>query len=338
MLLNLPNIKNGDTKMIKFSLYLKSTFAVIGLIAHIAASAQEYPNRPVKIVVSFPAGSGSDIYTRIIAEDFRIEMNHSFVVENRAGASGQIGSAYVAKSAPDGYTLLMTSNTAHAANPSLFKKLPYDPVADFTGIGRVLYMPYLLVVSKNSPITSVKDLIERARTKPNSLNYAYGNSSAQVLSAAFGRQAQIISVAIPYKSVPSALTDLIGGSVDYAFSDVSTVMPLLQAGNIRAIGFSLLQRSPQLPNVPSIAETQGMEGFELTSWVGLVAPAGTPENIVNKINAQLRKTLAKPQVRDKLIGMGAEVVPSSPIEMDDFIKQQLVNWGTKIRAAGILPE
>jgi tripartite-type tricarboxylate transporter receptor subunit TctC len=316
----------------------KAALAAIGLVACMAVSAQDYPNKPVKFVVSFPAGSGSDIYTRLIAEDFRADLNQSFVVENRPGASAQIGSAYVAKSAPDGYTLLMTSNTAHAANPSLFKTLPYDPVADFSGVGRVLFMPYVLLVAKNSPINSVKDLIDRARAKPSSLSYGYGNSSSQVLSAAFSRQAQITSVAVPYKSAPATVTDLIGGHVHYVFSDVSSVLSHLQAGTVRAIGFSLLQRSPQLPNVPAIAETPGMEGFELTSWVGLLAPAGTPRPIVDKLNAQLRKTLAKPQVRDKLIAMGAEVVPSSPGEMDEFVKQQLVSWGSKIRAAGIQPE
>ncbi len=324
--------------MTPFTSFAKAAFAAIGLAACMAASARDYPNKPVKIVVSFPAGSGSDVYTRLIAEDFRADMNQSFVVENRPGASAQIGSAYVAKSAPDGYTLLMTSNTAHAANPSLFKTLPYDPVADFTGIGRVLYMPYVLVVAKNSPINSGMDLLDRARAKPSSLSYGYGNSSAQVLSAAFSRQAQITSVAVPYKSGPATLTDLIGGHVDYVFSDVSSALSHLQAGSIRAIGFSLLQRSPQLPNVPAIAETPGMEGFELTSWVGLLAPAGTPRHIVDKLSAQLRKTLTKPHVRDKLIGLGAEVVPSSPAEMDEFVKQQLVSWGSKIRAAGIPQE
>ncbi|MES2480910.1 MAG: tripartite tricarboxylate transporter substrate binding protein [Pseudomonadota bacterium] len=324
--------------MTSFTSFARAAFAAIGVVACMGAFAQDYPSKPVKFVVSFPAGSGSDIYTRLIAEDFRADMNQSFVVENRPGASAQIGSAYVAKSAPDGYTLLMTSNTAHAANPSLFKSLPYDPVADFTGIGRVLYMPYVLLVAKNSPINSVKDLIDRARAKPSSLSYGYGNSSSQVLSAAFSRQAQITSVAVPYKSAPATVTDLIGGHVDYVFSDVSSVLSHLQAGTVRAIGFSLLQRSPQLPNVPAIAETPGMEGFELTSWVGLLAPAGTPRPIVDKLNAQLRKTLAKPQVRDKLIALGAEVVPSSPAEMDEFVKQQLVSWGSKIRAAGIQPE
>jgi tripartite-type tricarboxylate transporter receptor subunit TctC len=322
-----------------FTSFSKAAVAAIGLAACMGALAQDYPNRPVKIVVSFPAGSGSDTYARLIAEDFRADLNQSVVVENRPGASAQIGSTYVAKSAPDGYTLLLTSNTAHAANPSLFKTLTYDPVADFTGVGRVLYMPYVLVVRKNSPITSVKDLIDRARAKPDSLSYGYGNSSGQVLSVAFTRQAKITSVAVPYKGVPAAMSDLLGGHVDYVFSDVTTALPHLQpSGGLRAVGFTLLQRSPQLPNVPAIAETPGMEGFELTSWVGLLAPAGTPRPIVDKLNAQLRKTLAKPQVRDKLIAVGAEVVPSSPAEMDEFVKQQLLSWGSKIRAAGIQPE
>jgi tripartite-type tricarboxylate transporter receptor subunit TctC len=302
------------------------------------AAAQSYPSRPIKIVVPFAAGSGSDIYARLIAEDWRVDLNQSVVIENKAGGSAMIGTQQVAKSAPDGYTLLVATNTGHSANSAMFKKLPYDPVADFTGIGRVLNMPYVLVVPKDSPITSVANLIQRARAKPASINYGYGNSSGQVLAAEFARQARISTTGVAYKSMPPAMTDLIGGQVDYLFADVSSALPFLKAGTIKALGFSLLNRSRQLPDVPAIAETPGMEGFELTSWVGLLSPAGTPPQVVSTLNAQLRKTLAKPEIRDKLIGMGAEVTPSSPAEMDQFVKDQLASWGTKIRNAGIEPQ
>ena len=303
-----------------------------------AASAQGYPNRPVKIIVPFAAGSGSDIYARMIAEDWRTEMNQSFLVDNKAGGSAVIGTLQAAKSPPDGYTLLIATNTGHSANSALFKKLPYDPVADFTGIGRVLNMPYVLVVPKGSPLNSVAALIEKARAKPNSMNYAFGNSSGQVLSAEFSRQAKIATTAVAYKSMPPAMTDLIGGQVDYLFADVGSALPFLKAGTIKALGFSLLTRASQLPDVPAIAETPGMAGFELTSWVGLVGPAGMPAEVVEKLNAQLRKTLAKPEIRDKLVGMGAEVTPSSPAQMDQYVKDQLASWGTKIRNAGIEPQ
>jgi tripartite-type tricarboxylate transporter receptor subunit TctC len=302
------------------------------------AAAQAYPNRPVKVVVPFAAGSGSDVYARLIADDFRSAFGQTFFIENKAGASAQIGTLQVAKSPADGYTLLIATNTGHSANPALFKKLPYDPVADFTGIGRILYMPYLLVVPKASPLNSVAALIERARSAPGALNCGYGNSSGQVAAAEFSRQARISASMVPYKSMPPAMTDLIGGQIDFLFADVSTALPHLQAGTIRALGFSLEKRSAQLPDVPSIAESPGMAGFELTSWVGLVGPAGMPADVIERLATQLRRTLGKPDVRDKLVAMGAEVAPSSPAEMDQFVKQQLASWGTKIRNAGIQPE
>ena len=302
------------------------------------AAAQGYPNRPVKIVVPFAAGSGSDVYARLIAEDFSAAFKQTFIVDNRPGASAQIGTAAVAKAPPDGYTLLIATNTGHSANPALFKTLPYDPVKDFSAIGRILYMPYLLVVPKASPFDSVAKLVERSRTAPNSLNYGFGNSSGQVASAEFTHLAQIKSTAVAYKSLPPALTDLIGGQLDYLFVDVSTAQQHLQSGRIKALGFSLRERSAQLPDVPAIAETPGLAAFELTSWVGMVGPAGMPADIVERLNTQLRRTLAKPEVRDKLVALGAEVVPSTAAEMDAFVKQQLQSWGNKIRNAGITPE
>lgn len=303
-----------------------------------SAAAQGYPNRPVRIVVPFAAGSGSDVYARLIAEDFSTAFGQTFLVDNRPGASAQIGTLAVAKAAPDGYTLLVATNTAHSANPALFKKLPYEPLTDFTAISRVLLMPYLLVVPKNSPFNSVASLIARARSAPNTLNYGYGNSSGQVAAAEFSHQAHIVATAVAYKSLPPALTDLIGGQLDYTFVDVSTALPQLKSGRIRAIGFSLAKRSPQLPDVPAIAETPGMAAFELMSWVGLLAPAGLPADVQERLNTQLRRTLSKPEVRDKLIALGAELAPSTPAEMDEFMRQQLASWGTKIRSAGITPE
>ena len=302
------------------------------------AQAQAYPTRPVKIVVPFAAGSGSDVYARLIAEDFQAAFKQAFIVENRAGASAQIGTTQVARAAPDGYTLLMATNTGHSANPALFKTLPYDPLKDFTAIGRILYMPYLLVVPKGSPYTSVARLVERSRAAPNSLNYGYGNSSGQVASAEFTHLTQIQSTAVAYKSLPPALSDLIGGQLDYLFVDVGTAQQHLQSGRIKALGFSLARRSAQLPDVPAIAETPGLVAFELMSWVGLVGPAGMPADVVEQLNAQLRRTLTKPEVRDKLVALGAEVVSSTPAELDAFIRQQLQSWGTKIRNAGIAPE
>jgi tripartite-type tricarboxylate transporter receptor subunit TctC len=312
--------------------------ASLALLACSLAAAQSYPNRPVKMVVPFSAGSGSDVYTRLIAKDFRTTFNQSFLVKNKGGASAQIGTLDVAKSSPDGYTLLTATNIGHSANPALYKKLAHDPMTDFTAIGHILYMPYLLVVSKTSPLSSVAGLIERARLAPNTLNCAYGNGSGLVDLAEFSSQAKIRTTAVPYKSMPPAMTDQIGGQVDCLFADVSNALPHLQSGSIKALGFSMEKRSVQLPSIPSIAETSGMAGFELTSWVELVGPAGMPAEIVERLNAQLKRTLAKPDIRDKLLARGAEIAPSTPLEMEQFVKQQISSWGTKIRSAGILPE
>jgi len=248
--------------------------AALALLACSLAAAQSYPNRPVKMVVPFSAGSGSDVYTRLIAEDFRATFNQSFLVENKGGASAQIGTLDVAKSAPDGYTLLTATNIGHSANTALFKKLAHDPVTDFTAIGHILYMPYLLVVSKTSPLSSVAGLIERARLAPNTLNCAYRNNSGLVALAEFSSQAKIRTTAVSYKSMPPAMTDQIGGQVDCLFADVSTALPHLQSGSIKG----------------------------------------------------------------KLVALGAEIAPSTPLEIKQFVKQQLSSWGTKIRGAGVLPE
>ena len=312
--------------------------AATGLFLAFGAQAQSFPSKPIRIVVPFAAGSGSDVYARLIAEDWRQAFGQPVIVDNKAGASAQIGTGHVAKSAPDGYTLLVATNTGHSANSALFKKLPYDPVADFTAIGRVLYMPYLLVVPKDSPFRTVAQLVDHAKAKPGVLSYAYGNSSGQVAGAEFLRQAGAKATGVAYKSMPPAMNDLIGGQVDYLFSDVGSALPQLQGGRIRALGFSLDKRSPQLPEVPSITETPGLQNFSLTSWVGIVGPAGMPADVVDKLSTQLRRTLEKPEIRDKLSALGAEVVPSTPAELDAFIKEQLVSWGTKIRNAGIQPE
>lgn len=312
--------------------------ALVALAASLSAFAQPYPNRPVKIVVSFAAGSGSDIIARVLADDLRVAFNQPFVVENKPGASAQIAAEYVAKSPPDGYTLFATSNTAHSANPFLFKTLRYDPVKDFTSITRVLYLPYVLVVPPSSPIRNVSDLVARARANPGKMNYGYGNSTSQLAGAAFVRQGKMDAAAVAYKSMPPSMTDLMAGRLDFLFVDLTSAQGFLKSGQLKPIAFSLEKRSAQRPDLPAIAETPGFAGYEVTSWVGIVGPAGIPRDIVERLNTELRKSLEKPEVREKLEGMGAEVASSTPQEMDEFVKRQLESWRSKIRDAGIQPE
>ena len=313
-------------------------FACVCVAAPQVASGQPYPNRPVKIVIPFASGSGSDIVGRILAEDLRRAFNQSFVVENKPGASAQIAAEYVAKSAPDGYTLFLTTNTAHSANPFLFKKLNYDPVRDFTPIARITYTPYVLAVRPDSGVANVSDLVKTARERRGALNYGYGNSTSQVAGAAFVQRAGIEATAVPYKSMPPVLTDLLGGRIDFAFVDLTSVHAHLKAGNLKPIAFTLATRASQLPSVPTVSETAGFSGYEVTSWIGLVGPAGMPREIVDRLNGEINRILTRPDVRGRLAELGAETAPSSPDELAAFIREQLESWRTKIAAAGIQPE
>ena len=303
-----------------------------------AALGQPYPNRPVKIVIPFASGSGSDIVGRILAEDLRKAFNQSFVVDNKPGASAQIAAEFVAKSAPDGYTLFLTTNTAHSANPYLFKKLNYDPVRDFTPIARITYTPYVLAVRPDSGVASVSDLVKKASASRGALNYGYGNSTSQVAGAAFVQRAGIEVTAIPFKSMPPVLTELLGGRIDFAFVDLTSIHAHLKAGNLKPIAFTLSKRASQLTGVPTVSETAGFSGYEVTSWIGLVGPAGMPREIVDRLNGEINKILTRPDVRDRLAELGAETAPSSPDELAAFIREQLESWRTKIAAAGIQPE
>ena len=324
--------------MKRSSLLMATAFAVLSAALSNAALAQAYPARPVKIVIPFAPGSGSDIAGRIVADELRKPFNQAFVVDNKPGASAQIAAEFVAKAPADGHTLLLTTNTAHSANPFLFKKLNYDPVRDFTPIARISYVPYVLVVRPDSGVTGVAELTARVRAKPGELNYGYGNSTSQVAGAAFVQRIGAPATAVPYKSMPSVLTDLRGGRLDFAFTDLTSVQGHLQSGELKAIAFTLDKRASQLPNVPTVSETQGFAGFEVTSWIGLVGPAGLPRDVVERLNAEVNKILARPDIGARLTQLGSEAAPSSPDELAKFIAQQLESWRTKIAAAGIQPE
>ena len=312
--------------------------AIASLSCTGAVLAQPYPNRPLKLVLAFGAGSGSDLIARVLTEDLRQGLGQPFVIEYKPGAAGQIGAEYVAKSPADGYTLFLTTTTIHSANPHLFKKLSYDPLKDFRSIGRVLNLPYVLAVSPESKFASVRDLVESARANPGKLNFGHGNSASQVAGVAFAKQAGAAMTAVAYKSMPLAMTDLIGGRLDFAFLDYGSARALLQSGKLKAIAFSQEKRSPLLPDVPAVAETPGFSGFEVSSWVGLVGPAGMPREIVNRLNTELQRTLGKPEIREKFAAMGSEVAPSTPEQMDQYARQQFESWRVKIQDAGIQPE
>ena len=314
------------------------TAALIGASFASSALGQAYPNKPVRIVVPFAAGSATDIVARLLADELRGAFDQTFIVDDKPGASARIGADAVAKAAPDGYTLLVTTNTSHSANPFLFKKLSYDPIKDFAPIAGIMNIPVIVVVNPKLPVNSLKELIEYAKARPGKVSYGYGNSIGQVTGAAFAKAAGIDVIATPYKSSPQAMTDLMGEQIGYAVTDMAAGQALVTSGKLKALAVSTEKRSSLMPDLPTMSETPALAGFELIAWVAMFAPAGTPPEIVNRLSAEVRKALAKPEVKERIAGFAAEATPSTPEQLGVFVKNQLASWGRRIKDAGIEPE
>ena len=313
------------------------TFVAFLLITSpIGAVAQKYPDRPIRVIVPFAAGTGTDILARIVTEDLRATMGANFVIDNRAGASGQIAAELVAKASPDGYTLFLSTNTPHSANPFLFKKINYDPIKDFAAISRMIYYIFVLAVSPNLGVKTVPELIAYVKTNPGKTSYAFGNSSGQVNGAYLVSAAKLDSLPVPYKSTPPAMTDLIGGRVHWMFVDIASSQGHMKAGRLRALAVMSDKPWNAMPELPPVGAT--VPGFDTVPWAGMFAPAGTPRAIVSKLNAEIVKAIEKPAIGQRLVDAGLEPAPSTPAELDAFVKQQLSAWGKKIKDAGIQPE
>ena len=300
------------------------------------AAAQAYPDKPIRVLVPFAAGSGTDILARVVTEELRASMGANFVIDNRAGASGQIAAELVAKANPDGYTLFLSTNTPHSANPFLFKKINYDPVRDFDAVARMIYFVFILVVNPNSNIRTVPELIAHVKANAGRISYAFGNSTGQVNGAYFVSAAKIDALPVPYKSTPPAMTDLISGQVQFMFVDAASSQGNVKSGRLRAIAVMSDKRSDLFPDLPAVGET--VPGFDTVPWAGMFAPAGTPKAVINKLNAEIVKAINKPAVNQRLAEMGLAPGSSTPAELDRFVKEQLAAWGKKIKDAGIQPE
>jgi putative tricarboxylic transport membrane protein len=302
-----------------------------------AAHAQPYPAKPVTIIVPFGAGSGTDSITRILGHFLSTALKQTVVVEPKPGANGAIAATYVARSAPDGYTLIMGTNSPHSAVPFLAKNVPYDPVKDFAPISRVGSYTLLLVVNPEIPAKSVAELIAYAKANPGKLTFASGNTSGIVAGETLKRWAGVDILHVPYKSVPPALNDVLGARVSMMFADLTTAMPHVRANTLRALGTTRKARSVLFPEVPSLHEA-GVTDFEMDSWAGLFAPAGTPGDIVARLNTEVRAILGDPEIKAKIAATGFEAFASTPAEFDEFVKGQLASWGKMIKDAGIEPE
>ncbi len=317
--------------------FIARTLAVLAFAAATAAGAQGYPANPITLVVPFAAGSGTDAVARIVAKRLSERLKQPVLVDNKAGASAQIGAQYAAKARPDGYTLFMTTNTSHSANPALFANLKYDPIKDFTPITRVGELPFAMLVNANNPAKNLKELIDHAKAHPGKLSYATPNSTSLVASETIKRIAGLDVVAVPYKSSPQALTDLIGGQVQMYVADLGSTMGMIKAGTVRALAVTTRAPLKSMPGVPPIASQ--VPGFDLTSWNGIFGPAGMPRPIVDRLNTEILQVLAEKDVQDQLAQLGFEVWPSRDAdEFAKYVADQLTHWTTLIKQAGIRPE
>jgi len=296
--------------------------------------AQTYPTKPVRLLVPFAPGGGADITGRAIAQKLAEGLGQQVVVDNRAGAASNIGTELAARSAPDGYTLLLIGPN-HTTNVSLFAKLNYDPIKDFEPISLVTSAPYVLLVHPSLPVRNVKELIALARAKPGQLNYgSSGNGTAGHLAMELVKtQAKIDLQHVPYKGSQPLQTDLIGGQVVTGFGDALSSTPLVQAGRLRALAVSSAKRGHMLPDVPTMAEA-ALPGFDVTVWQGILAPAGTPREIVARLHSEILSALQKPEVQSRMATLGVEIIGSSPQEFAAFIKRDIAKWAVVIKASG----
>jgi tripartite-type tricarboxylate transporter receptor subunit TctC len=298
------------------------------------AQTPAWPTRNITLVLPFAAGSGTDTTTRIISKELGTALGVGMVIDNKAGANGSIAASYVARAAPDGYTLFVTTNTTHSANPYLLKTLSYDPIKDFTPIARTGDLPFMLVINPEIPANSVPELIALAKKEPGKYSYASGSSSAIVSGATFARLAGLDLLHVPYKSSPPALTDVIAGRVSMMFVDVLTGLPHVNGKVLKALAVTTKSRSALLPHLPSMDEA-GVKGFDITSWQGYLGPAGLPKEIVQRLNTEIQKIVNRPEIKKELSERGMEAFSGSTEEFEQFLKDQLVVWEKLIADAGI---
>ncbi|MBR1150324.1 tripartite tricarboxylate transporter substrate binding protein [Bradyrhizobium sp. JYMT SZCCT0428] len=301
------------------------------------ATAETYPSRRITVIVPFGAGSGTDGVARVVTQRLAEVLKTTIVVENRPGASGAIGAVATARSAPDGYTLMFGGSSTHAANPSLLKSIQYSPKDDFAPIARVGLFPYILVINPGIEAKSVGELIALAKQKPGTMSFAYSNALGQLAGEMFKRRAGIDIQAVPYKSSPEAITDVIAGRVSLMFNDVTSTLPLARSGQLRALVTITKDRTKLLSDLPTIQE-QGVDLGNLSAWTGVFAPKGTPPEVVEQLSGALREILDEPAVRQRLAEIGFEAQWLSPKQFAEHVAADIERWATLTKEAGIAPQ
>lgn len=317
------------------SIFKPLAFAAALLIPAASHAQPAYPDKPIRFIVPFTAGSGTDIVARTVSEPMSRALGQPIVIENRPGAGGTIGAAQVAKSAPDGYTLLIQA-AGHVANPSIYPNLPYDTFRDFAGVTPLASLPNVLIVAPSRGWKTVQDLVDKARANPGALNYgSAGTGSATHMNAeVFRLSAKFTAQHVPFKGTPETVTEVAAGRLDFFFAPLTGALPLIKEGRLQALAVGTAQRSPLLPDVPTTTEA-GFAQSEYIFWVALLAPSATPRAIIDRLNAEALKALASPEVREKLSGFGAEPMPMSPAAFDAFIRTEAARMAQVVKSAGI---
>ena len=317
---------------------IRALVLAVALLSGHAVAQDSYPSRPVKIVIGFGPGSGTDLIARMIAEELRQVFNQPFVVENKPGAAAQIAANQVKAAPPDGYTLLLTSNSTHSVNPHIYKKLAYDPIADFTPIGGVGFFPFILAVDARIPVKTPQEFVAWARANKGTVFYAYGTPTVQIPAEAINRIEKLEATGVPYKSSPDAMTDVIGGRAQFMVVDLASSDAQVKAGRLRALAVTSSKRTSLAPDLPTIEETLHIKDFDLAAWTGLFGPANLPKDIVDKLSSAMQKILARPDVRERMLARYIEPTPSDPATFRAMVRKQLDVWGGKVKDAGIQPE
>ncbi len=301
-----------------------------------AAQTAKYPDKPVKMMVGFSAGGGTDVVARILAQKMSETIGQTVFVENRPGASGLLAVEAVAKSAPDGYTLLMGTQTTYAVAPTLYRKTSLDPARDFAGIAMTAVSPLVLVVHPSVPAHSVKDVIAMAKAKPGTVNYGSGGlgTTPHMTGELFQSVAGIKMAHIAYRGEAPAINDLLGGQIPLMFANLSAVIGNVRAGHLRALAVTSTQRALAAPDIPTVAES-GLKGFETSTWFALVAPAGTPRDVLARLNAEVKRALAQPDVKQRFADLGMTAEDSTPDGLDAYIKSEIAKWAKVIKDADI---
>ena len=310
-------------------------FAVLAVAALPSAALAEWPDKPIHVIVPFTAGSGTDIVARTVLEPVARALKQPVVIENKPGAGGTLGAAQVAKSAPDGYTLLVHS-AGHVANPAIYSNLPYDTLKDLAGVTPLASLPNVLIVSPQKGYKSPKDLVAAAKARPGEMNYASaGNGSATHMNAEiFRKSAGFEGQHIPFKGTPEAITEVATGRIDFFFAPLISALPLIKDGRLQALAVGTPKRSPLLPDVPTTEEA-GYKDSAYVFWVALLAPAATPRAVIDRLNAEVVKALASSDIKQKLADLGAEPMPMKPAEFDAFLRSEVARIGGVVKAAGV---